>query len=155
VTEISDIVQIIQAVSLIIGIVAFFREYHKSLRDRGYNTYLQTVFSFIELEKMCIQHPELQAVWEYDDTYKGLTKDKRKRKIWFGMLLDIFEIVYLAHHRKWMSKEEWEGWEEFITTIAQNDDFRIAWEASKKMFATEFSNYVEKFIIKTKTYCQG
>jgi len=126
VTEItlSEIVQITQVLMFIIGLVAFYREYRKMAMDRGYNTYLQTVFSFIDLEKMCLQHPELLSIWEYDDEYKGLTRESRMKYMWFDILLSILEIDYLASpkYRKWLSEEEWKGWENsfLIYPEAQN-----------------------------------
>jgi hypothetical protein len=143
---ISDVVQILQVISIVFGILIFYPEYRRSVRDRGYNTYLQTVFHLVDLEKMFIQHPELQKLWEYDDVYRNLSKNGRKRYHWCSILIDVFEIVYLAspHQRKWITKEEWEGWEQLISEIATNNqEFHIAWETAKNMYSEKFTTYMD------------
>lgn len=144
-----DILQAIQAISVIVGIIAFYIEYRRSIRERGYHTYIETKTSLVDLEKLFIEHPEMQRLWEYDDKYKELSIERRKLYHYCSMLQEIFEVVFIAspHDRGWMAKEEWEGWEEFIKDLAKNsEEFRLAWILSRDMYAGKYRSYMDNII---------
>jgi hypothetical protein len=131
------------------GIIAFYVEYRKSRKDKGYDTYIQTILSWVDLEKLLIQHPELQSLYEYNKSYKELPKERRKNYHWFSMFLGIVEIVFIAspRDRKWMSRDEWEGWDEWISElINKSEDFRLTWKMDKNYYCEKFRNYMDEKI---------
>lgn len=146
----SDLLQILQALSIafgIFGILAFYFEYRKSRKDKGYDTYVQTILSLVDIEKLFIEHPEMQSLWTYDETYKSLSKERRKIYHYCGMLIDIFEIVFIASplNRKWMSEDEWDGWEQWITELMKySEDFRLAWKNNRESYCKKFRSYMDE-----------
>ena len=122
-------------------------EYRKSRRDKGYETYIQTLLSMVEIEKMFIQHPELQSVWNWDPEYNKLSQEKRKIYHWCVLLLDIFEAVFIASplNRGWMGQDEWDGWCRFISKFMESsEDFRFAWESNREIYSKIYRKYVDE-----------
>ena len=58
----TNLIALFSGVSVLVAIILFYMEYRKSRRDRGYETYIQTLLSQVEIEKMFIQYPELQKL---------------------------------------------------------------------------------------------
>jgi hypothetical protein len=147
--NLSDVLQIVQALSIAFGIIAFFFEYRRNVRDRGYNTYIQTIMSLVDMEKLFIQYPEMQNLYEYDEEYKSLRKEKRRIYHYCSMLLDVFEIAFIAspYNRGWMDKEEWGGWEQYIKELAKkSEEFRLAWKLNKDFYCKKFQNFMERIM---------
>jgi len=145
----TDVVQVAQAVSIIAGIIAFYIEYRKTVRERGYNTYIETKSILVCLEKLFIEHPEMQILYEYLDEYKDLTIERRKVYHYCSLLQELFEIVFIASplDRGWMTSEEWEGWEEFIRDIAaHSEEFRLSWRHDREMYAEKYRSYMDQII---------
>jgi len=142
----SDLLQVFQAIAVAFGIIAFYIEYRKSRKDKGYETYVQTILATVDIEKLFIEHPEMQKLWAYNDEYMRLGKEKRKMYHWCSMLIDIFEIVFIASplHRSWMGKDEWDGWEQYIDELIENSEvFRITWESNKELYCRKFRTYID------------
>lgn len=101
------------------------------------------------MEKLFIQHPEMQSLWEYDEEYKGLPKERRKIHHYCGMLQSLFEIAFIASplSRGWMTEEEWDGWEQFIKELTrESEDFRLAWEHNKDFYCKKYRDYMEEIL---------
>lgn len=113
----------------------------------GYETYVQTILSLVDLEKLFIQHPEMQTLWEYDPSYKDLPQERRKVYHWCNLLIDIFEIVFIASplNRRWMSQDEWDGWDQFVEELMENSEtFRLAWELNRDFYCEKYRNYMDE-----------
>lgn len=103
----------------------------------------------MDLEKLFIEYPEIQSVYEYDESYTELSKKKRKIYHWCVMSISIFEIVFIASplNRKWMNEDEWEGWDQYISELMKfSDDFRHAWEDNRDFYCKKFRNFMDKKI---------
>jgi len=143
----SDLLQVLQALSIAFGIIVFYVEYRKSRRDKGYETYVQTILSLVDIEKLFIQHPEMQSLWTYDQSYKDLSKERRKIYHWCNMLIDVFEIVFIASplNRRWMSEDEWDGWDQYISELMEHsEDFRLAWKRNRDFYCEKFRNHMDE-----------
>ncbi|MHA2065908.1 MAG: hypothetical protein ACXABY_16175 [Candidatus Thorarchaeota archaeon] len=140
-------IQIIPAVSIIIGIILFYVELRRSRIDKGYDTYVKTLLSLIDMEKMFIQYPALQDLWTSDEAYRQLTSEKRTIFHWSVLMFDLFEIVFISSplNRGWMGKDEWDGWSRFVYSFLEGSaDFRFAWENNREVYSNKYREYVDR-----------
>ncbi|MHA2084889.1 MAG: hypothetical protein ACXAEB_04935 [Candidatus Thorarchaeota archaeon] len=138
--------QIVPAVSIIIGIILFYVELRRSRIDKGYDTYVRTLLSLIDIEKMFIQYPELQDLWTSDQSYRQLTAEKRTIFHWSVLLFDLFEIVFISSplNRGWMGQDEWDGWSRFVSSFFEDsEDFRFAWTSNREVYSKKYREYVD------------
>lgn len=143
----SDLLQVLQVLAVVFGIAAFYIEYRKGKKDKGYETYVQTILATVDMEKIFIEHPDMQELWTYDTAYRGLSKAQRKMYHWCAMLIDVFEIVFIAspRNRKWMSEDEWDGWERYMEELLENSEiFRTTWDINKELYCARFQNYMNE-----------
>jgi len=143
----SDIIQLIEMVGILSGILAIYLEYRKTRSERGYDTYLQTALAYIELERYMGENKEIQEIFAYDPKYKALSPEDRMRYDYCTMVLMVFEIIYLAHIKGWLEKDEWEGWGELIKElIKESKYFRETWKNEGYLYAKKFRDFINSII---------
>ena len=64
------------------------------------------------------------------------------------MLFSIFERSYLLYIDQYsrIKKKQWIGWDTYIKSFCQRENFLRAWKASGSTFDTEFEKYMEETI---------
>jgi len=146
-----DLLQIIQTLGIFSGIIAIYLEYRKSNRDRGYETYLRTALMYTELQRWMGEHPEIQEVFEYDQKYKSLSKPEKLRYDYCSNLLLIFEIIYRAHQKGWLERDEWESWEDLIEELGRKSTcFQETWKNEGYLYSKKFREFLDSLMTKQR-----
>jgi len=145
-----DIFELLSYVTVVLGLPAAIVQYRRSkLReqaDREYGTYNALDEKYMEFQRICFDHPELDIFDIADANPQALDEEKRKQElISFTMLISIFERAYLMYHDQSnkVKAAQWTGWDEYIRSYAERANFRNAWEVSGETFDRNFENYVE------------
>ncbi len=115
--------------------------------EKGYDTYVRTLLTLIDMEKMFIQYPALQNLWTSNDSYRELTAEQRTIFHWSVLLFDLFEIVFIASplNRGWMGHDEWDGWSRFVYGFMEDSaDFRFTWEFNREDYGSKYREFVDK-----------
>jgi hypothetical protein len=138
---------IIASLSVVIGVVLFYLEYRRSRKDKGYESYVQTMMAVVDLKKQMIRYPELQGLYESYTAYEALSPNQRKMFHWSGILLDIGEIVFIASPlgRGWMGDDEWDGWKGFLGRfMANNEIFQLVWANTRDDYGKRYRQFIDE-----------
>lgn len=128
-----------------VGLFQYARTKKKEKRDREYGTYNALDLQYIEFQKLCLEHSDLNIFDVADDPAPKLTpKQAKEELILFTMLFSIFERAYLLYQSE--RSDQWHGWESYINSYCQRENFLRAWEISGKTFDTNFEAYMATII---------
>jgi hypothetical protein len=129
-----------------IGSYQYFRTKRKEKRDREYGTYNALDLQYVEFQKLCLEHSDLNIFDIADNPAPVLDALQQKKElILFTMLFSIFERAYLLYHRSERS-DQWAGWESYIQSYCERENFLHAWEISGKTFDSKFEAFMAKTI---------
>ncbi len=150
---VSDCLEIANKCVVLLGLPLAYFQYRKNVkkerRDREYGTYNALDEKYLEFQKLCLDHPNLNIFDIPDSEDKILTKKETKEElILFTMLFSIFERAYLLYSDQNTSikKKQWNGWDSYIRTYCERDNFLYAWEISGSTFDTDFERYMKGII---------
>lgn len=123
------------------AIYVFLREQKLMRREREYGTYDALDNKYIELQQLCLQHPELDV---FDTPYESpphLTPEQKKQEEAICLIrLSIFERAYLMYKRSSLSnrKEQWDGWNTEIREWFERPNFVRCWKEHSPYFDSDF-----------------
>jgi hypothetical protein len=129
--------------------IQYLRTTKKEKRDREYGTYNALDEKYLEFQKLCLDHPYLNIFDIPDNNPPKLDgKQKKEELILFTMLFSIFERAYLLYSDQYteLKKKQWIGWDSYIKSYCERDNFLSAWEISGATFDTDFEKYMEDII---------
>jgi hypothetical protein len=141
--------KLVVILGLPIAFIQYFRTKRKEKRDREYGTYNALDEKYLEFQKLCLDHPYLNIFDIPDALPKKLDEKQAKEElILFTMLFSIFERAYLLYSDQYsdIKKKQWMGWDDYIRSFCQRDNFLKAWEISGSTFDTDFETYMETLI---------
>jgi hypothetical protein len=151
--EWKDIFELLSYVTVVLGLPAAIYQYRRSkLReqaDREYGTYNALDEKYLDFQARCFEHPELDIFDIPDENPRPLNDEQRKQElIAFTTLISVFERAYLMYHDQSSSVKaaQWTGWDEYVCSYCERDNFRNAWEVSGETFDRNFENYVEEIM---------
>lgn len=154
--ELSKLKEILETVSSLfvllgipIGIYKYWKTKNKEQADREYGTYNALDEKYVEFQKLCLEHPQLDVFDIPDQTPSVLNEEQRKLElVAFTLLFSIFERAYLMYYDQSnkIKKRQWSGWEEYIESYCKRDNFRNAWDISGNTFDSEFEAYMKSKI---------
>ncbi|MBS1526684.1 MAG: hypothetical protein JST19_13590 [Bacteroidetes bacterium] len=133
-----------------IAVIQYFRTKKKEKRDREYGTYNALDEKYLEFQKLCLDHPYLNIFDIPDENPKKLDEKQQKEElILFTMLFSIFERAYLLYSDQYneIKKKQWIGWDDYIRSFCERDNFLHAWGVSGSTFDTDFEAYMEQVIV--------
>lgn len=148
--QILEYLDAISKIVIILGLpIAFFqymRTKRKEKQDREYGTYNALDEKYLEFQKLCLEHPYLNIFDVLDE--KPIKLDDKQQKeelILFTMLFSIFERAYLLYSDQYsdIKKKQWTGWDSYIKSFCERENFIRAWEISGATFDTDFEKYME------------
>lgn len=132
-----------------VGIYQYLRAKRKEQIDREYGTYNALDEKYLEFQRICFEHPQLDVFDIRDGTSSVLDQPQKKQElIAFTILFSIFERAYLMYHDQstTVKERQWLGWEEYIESYCKRENFRNAWCISGKTFDSEFQAYMQSRI---------
>lgn len=148
-----DILEVASYVVIILGVPAALHQYRrKTLReqqDREYGTYNALDEKYLEFQRLCFDHPQLDIFDIPDSESRAETPEEQKQElIAFTMLFSIFERAYLMYRDQSseIKRRQWTGWLEYLTDFCARENFRRAWRISGNTFDTTFQDFVEATI---------
>lgn len=156
-SEWKDVLEAISYLTIVLGLPAALVQYRrKSLKeqqDREYGTYNALDEKYLEFQRMCFAHPHLDIFDIPDASPHQLTDDERKQElIAFTMLFSIFERAYLMYgdQSSRIKRQQWTGWQEYLTDFCARENFRRAWRISGNTFDTTFQAFVESMVTRVE-----
>lgn len=119
--------------TLIVGIVAFLK--YRSSQEKAAARDEQAIFdsidaTYMDLNKIMLAHPALDASWFSDDQKRILSEEQRlQQSIIFDMTTRLFERAFLVFTRASSSHRarQWSGWEAYIEDYCKKESFHRWW----------------------------
>ena len=153
--QILEYLDIIDKIVVILGFPIVFIQYRrtkkKEKQDREYGTYNALDEKYLEFQKLCLEHPYLN-IFDIPDEIQPVLDEKQKKEelILLTMLFSIFERAYLLYSDQYsaIKKKQWTGWDSYIKSYCERDNFLRAWQISGTTFDTDFETYMEDNIKK-------
>jgi hypothetical protein len=102
----NTVLQFIAASGIIGAVITYYLTNRAQNKERGYTAYFNSALEYIKLQEMMLKDHDLGDIYSYDDFYRKLDPLQKKRYHFYNMTLMMFEVVYLAHRKKWMKKDE-------------------------------------------------
>ena len=132
-----------------VAIWQFIRSTRKEESDREYGTYNALDEKYIEFQRLCLEHSNLD-IFDIPDAGAMSKKDidKKQELIAFTMLFSIFERAYLMYYEQDndLKARQWTGWHEYIIDYCKRENFRVAWEISGKTFDTQYQSFMQNLL---------
>src|SRR5574338_2534 len=151
--EIQEYLDAISKLVVILGLPLAYIQYkinkRKEKRDREYGTYNALDEKYLEFQKLCLEHPYLNIFDIKDKIPEKLNgKQEKEELILFTMLFSIFERAYLLYsdQNSTIKKKQWLGWDSYIKSYCERDNFLKAWHISGTTFDTDFEKYMKENI---------
>ncbi|MCK4585759.1 MAG: hypothetical protein KAU29_00330 [Gammaproteobacteria bacterium] len=143
--------QYLEAVTFIITIMGvpaaifiYLKEQKNQRIEREYGTFDALDEKYIEIQQLCIEHPELDVFDSPFSNPKELSEEQKKQEEAILLIrISIFERAFLMYQRttSQSKKDQWEGWELEITEWLSRSNFRIVWEEHGSYFDKSFFEY--------------
>jgi hypothetical protein len=151
--EWKKVFELLSYVAIFLGLPTAVFQYRRSKireqTDREYGTYNALDEKYLDFQKMCFEHPELDIFDIADASPVSLTEEQQKQElVAFTMLISVFERSFLMYHDQSsaVKRAQWTGWDEYIRSYCDRANFRNAWEISGETFDRNFENYVEQIL---------
>lgn len=137
------------------GLYQYWRKIRYERRDRDYGTYNALDEKYIDFQRLCLDHPELD-VFDIPDatTPAELSKEHKKQElIAFTLLFSIFERAFLMYRdrSRRVRAKQWTGWEAYLLSYCKRPNFRGAWDISGHTFDDDFQNCMRDYWLKDES----
>lgn len=135
---------IITILGLPAAIFAYLQEQKSQRIEREYGTFDALDEKYIEIQQLCLEHPELDI---FDTPFvkpKELSETQKKQEEAILLIrLSVFERAFLMYQRATSQAKQgqWEGWEQEIIEWFSRDNFRTAWIEHGPYFDKAFFEY--------------
>ncbi len=131
------------------AIFVYLREQRMQREEREYGTYDALDDKYIELQQLCLNHPDLD-VFDTPITSQVDLSDEQKQQEEAILLIriSIFERAFLMYQRcgNCSRDNQWEGWEIEIKEWLLRGNFLQIWTAHKEYFDKSFVSYFDNTI---------
>lgn len=144
-------VKTLEAISYIVTIVGFpvaiFALIYEKQKERKLleqQSYLTANDKYIEFLNLCLSNPDLDifdiSIKEQNEYLKEDKKSIDRELISFSILISIWERAFLFYQTRLTekSRQEWLGWESYISDYCKRDNFLIAWKILGQQFNPDF-----------------
>jgi len=143
--EISKLLEVITFIITILGFPAAIFIYlteQRALRsEREYGTFDTLDEKYIEIQQLCLEHPELDVFDTPYENPKDLTEEQKKQEEAILLIrISIFERAFLMYQRTTSKskKSQWDGWELEINEWFTRDNFKATWGEHGSYFDKAF-----------------
>ena len=146
-----DISQYLEILTFIITILGFpaaifiYLKEQKELRlEREYGTFDTLDEKYIEIQQLCLEHPELDVFDSAFTKPNKLSEEQQKQEeAIFLIRISIFERAFLMYQRtaSISRKDQWDGWKLEIEEWFSRDNFKSVWQEHGPYFDKSFFDY--------------
>lgn len=129
------------------GLWQYVRSTEKEIRDREYATFDALDDKFIEFQRLCLEHPELDIFDIADESPVPKSAEMQKQElIAFTILFAIFERAFIMYSdgSTEAKTRQWNGWDEYVRMYLRRSNVRKAWDASGSTYDLEFEKYMRQ-----------
>ena len=144
-----DVFELLSYVAILVGVPVGLYQYYRTVtreqQDRGYVTYNAFNEKYLEFQKVCLEHPDLDVFDVQDQRPADLSETQQKQElIAFIMLFSIFERAYLMYSDQstTIKERQWSGWHEYIGEYCRRSNFKKAWNVSGQRFDSAFQGHM-------------
>jgi hypothetical protein len=145
---ISQYLEVATFIITILGVPAAIFIYlteQKTLRaEREYGTFDTLDEKYIEIQQLCLEHPELDIFDTPYDTPRQLTEEQEKQEEAILLIrISVFERAFLMYQRttSQSKKGQWAGWELEIKEWFSRENFKSTWIEHGPYFDKSFYEY--------------
>jgi hypothetical protein len=114
----------------------------KTLRaEREYGTFDTLDEKYIEIQQLCLEHPELDIFDTPYDTPRQLSEEQKKQEEAILLIrMSVFERAFLMYQRttSQSKKDQWAGWEVEIDEWFARNNFKSTWAEHGPYFDKSF-----------------
>jgi len=150
ISQIVEYLDIATKIIVLLGFpIAYFqyaRGKRKEKQDREYGTYNSLDEKYLEFQKLCLDHPYLDIFDIPDEKPLELNeKQKKEELILLTMQFSVFERAYLLYsdQNSAIKKKQWSGWDSYIKSYCERENFLRVWQISGVTFDTDFEKYMK------------
>jgi hypothetical protein len=134
------------------GIFVFLLSKWKERRAKEYETYSALDDRYIEFQRLCIEHPQLDLHELADDGGRVPTEtEKLQQQAAYAILFSIFERAFIMFEDQTtpMRRRQWQGWEDYMRYYFKRERVRAAWETLSRsgQYDMEFGRCVQRKLI--------
>jgi hypothetical protein len=126
------------------AIFVYTREQRIQRAEREYGTFDALDEKYIEIQTLCLEHPELDVFDSPFTNPKQLSEQQQKQEEAILLIrISIFERAYLMYQRTTSASmnDQWAGWELEINEWFERDNFRAVWKEHAPYFDKSFYEY--------------
>ena len=141
--------QILQTVGVIGALVFAGWGFFARARELRFQNYLKAMSGFVDLQKMLIENPKLHSLYEYSEkdlgkeAYEEMDEKERTLIHYCDTIIALCETVWRACKEKWLHKDEWQYWRQWVRDIGASPHFRwtLNWVArTERQYDARFLN---------------
>lgn len=131
------------------AIFIYAKEQRLQREEREYGTFDALDEKYIELQQLCIEHPELDI---FDTPYtapRELTEQQQKQEEAIILIrISIFERAFLMYQitPAKAKSDQWEGWDGEIREWLERKNFRKVWDVHAPYYDKTFFQYFEQHL---------
>src|ERR1043165_277593 len=95
---------VVQAVAVVAALFITTREVRSKGKELRFRNYLDSITGFVELARLMVEQPELQALYDYSDKeiegdYKSLTPAQKARVNYCDSIIALCETIWVANQK--------------------------------------------------------
>lgn len=138
---------VITILGLPAAIFIYLQEQKMQREEREYGTYDALDDKYIEIQQLCLDHPELDV---FDSAFENpgvLSEQQQKQEEAILLIrISIFERAFLMYQRapSKSKQDQWEGWSEEIKEWLERENFRAVWLEHSPYFDKDFAEHFNK-----------
>jgi len=143
--------QYLEVTTFIITILGFpaaifiYLTEQRTLRtEREYGTFDTLDEKYIEIQQLCLEHPELDIFDTPYDSPRQLTEEQKKQEEAILLIrISIFERAFLMYQQttSQSKKDQWAGWEVEIEEWFSRENFKATWSEHGPYFDKSFYDH--------------
>jgi len=133
------------------AIFVYLKEQKNQRLEREYGTFDALDAKYIEIQQLCLEHPELDIFDTPFETPKDLSEEQKKQEEAVLLIrISIFERAFLMYQRttSQAKKSQWKGWELEIIEWFSRENFKAAWVEHGPYFDKSFFDYFDHHVPK-------
>lgn len=135
---------VITILGLPAAIYVYLKEQKQQRIEREYGTFDALDEKYIEIQQLCLEHPELDVFDSPYESPKSLNEEQKKQEEAILLIrISVFERAFLMYQRAStdQQKGQWLGWEEEIKEWFERDNFKATWTEHGSYFDQSFYEY--------------
>lgn len=138
---------VITILGLPAAIFVYIQEQKSQRIEREYGTFDALDEKYIEIQHLCLEHPELDIFDTAFTNPKELSESQKKQEEAILLIrISVFERAFLMYQRATSKAKQgqWEGWEQEIIEWFSRNNFRSVWIEHAPYFDKSFFEHFNR-----------